>query len=40
MTHVSVIKLADSKGGKTEVDKIQYSNDGKLIMAGTLDGSL
>lgn len=40
MTHVNLIKCSDAKGTKTEVDRIQYSKDGKIIMIGTLDGSL
>ncbi|EAS02900.1 WD domain, G-beta repeat protein (macronuclear) [Tetrahymena thermophila SB210] len=40
MTHVNIIKCTDQKGTKTEVDKIQYSKDGKIIMIGTQDGSL
>lgn len=40
MTHVNLIKCTDQKGSKAEVDKIQYSKDGKLIMIGTKDGSL
>ncbi|EGR27210.1 WD repeat protein [Ichthyophthirius multifiliis] len=40
MTHVNLIKCVDSKGIKSEVNKLQYSKDGKIVMIGTLDGSL